>query len=58
MAADTRGVFTLKTVRNNILNDEGVSLQDVFIEEPDESQTNIEGDTQGPNTGYVVGGNG
>ena len=49
MAADTRGVFTLKAIRNNILNDEGVPLGDVFVGQPDES-------TATPNTGYFGGG--
>ena len=46
--ADTRGVFRLKNVRNNILNDEGVSLDDVWIDYPTVSV--------GYDTGYFGGG--
>ena len=46
MAAETRGVFTLKTVRNNILNDEYVTPDQAFA-------SNI---TTSPNVGYYAGG--
>lgn len=46
MAAETRGVFTLKTVRNNILNDEYVTPDQAFFS-----------DLRGFDTGYFGGGN-
>lgn len=46
MAEETRGVFTLKTVRNNILNDEFVTPDEAF-------SSNI---TSSPNVGYYAGG--
>ena len=44
MAEETRGVFTLKTVRNNILNDEFVTPDEAFF------------GPQVPNSGYMLGG--
>lgn len=46
MAEETRGVFTLKTVRNNILNDEFVTPDQAFSA----------GSTATPNVGYAAGG--
>jgi len=46
MAEETRGVFTLKTVRNNILNDEYVTPDEAFFST-----------LQGFDTGYFGGGN-
>jgi hypothetical protein len=46
MAEDTRGVFTLKTVRNNILNNEFVTPDEAFFA----------GSTESPNVSYWAGG--
>ena len=46
MAEETRGVFTLKTVRNNILNDEFVTPDEAFFA----------GSTESPNVSYWAGG--
>lgn len=45
--ADTRGVFNLKNIRNDILSDEGVSLNDVWFNYSPENTSNI---------GYYAGG--
>ena len=49
MAIETRGIFTLKELTNDLLKGEGVTYLDVFVDLPT---------TSAPNAGYFGGGNG